>query len=45
MIAVDSNILIYAHRTNSLFHATAAEKITGLAEASSGLGNPMAVRA
>lgn len=32
MIAVDTNILIYAHRTDSPFHAVAANKITGLAE-------------
>jgi toxin-antitoxin system PIN domain toxin len=32
VIAVDTNILIYAHRTDSPFHAVAAERITGLAE-------------
>lgn len=34
MIAVDTNILIYAHRTDSAFHATAATRIRGLAEGS-----------
>jgi toxin-antitoxin system PIN domain toxin len=32
VIAVDSNILIYAHRTDSPFHQPAAKKITMLAE-------------
>ena len=32
MIAVDSNILIYAHRPESPFHAAAAKKLTELAE-------------
>lgn len=32
MIAVDTNILIYAHRTESPFHTVAARKITELAE-------------
>lgn len=32
MIAVDTNILIYAHRTDSPFHAPAAKRITELAE-------------
>lgn len=32
MIALDTNILIYAHRTDSPFHAVAAKKITELAE-------------
>ena len=31
MIAVDSNILIYAHRTESKFHARAAERLRELA--------------
>jgi toxin-antitoxin system PIN domain toxin len=34
VIAVDTNILIYAHRTDSPFHAPAAARITELAEAS-----------
>jgi toxin-antitoxin system PIN domain toxin len=32
VIAVDTNILVYAHRTDSAFHAAAARKITELAE-------------
>jgi toxin-antitoxin system PIN domain toxin len=32
VIAVDTNILVYAHRTDSPFHAIAAQKITELAE-------------
>jgi toxin-antitoxin system PIN domain toxin len=32
MIAVDSNILVYAHRKDSPFHIDAARVITGLAE-------------
>jgi uncharacterized protein len=32
VIAVDTNILVYAHRMDSPFHATAADRITGLAE-------------
>ena len=32
MIAVDTNILVYAHRTDSAFHAAAAKSITELAE-------------
>lgn len=34
MIAVDTNILVYAHRTDSPFHTPAAERITELAEGS-----------
>ena len=34
MIAVDTNILVYAHRTDSPFHATAAKRLTELAESS-----------
>ena len=34
MIAVDTNILVYAHRTDSPFHAAAAKRITELAEGS-----------
>jgi toxin-antitoxin system PIN domain toxin len=34
VIAVDTNILIYAHRADSRFHAIAARKITELAEGS-----------
>ena len=32
MIAVDSNILIYAHRKDAEWHAPARDKLTGLAE-------------
>lgn len=32
MIAVDTNILVYAHRAESPFHARAARRIAGLAE-------------
>jgi toxin-antitoxin system PIN domain toxin len=32
LIAVDSNILVYAHRPDSPFHAPAAARITTLAE-------------
>ncbi|EFL23674.1 putative toxin-antitoxin system, toxin component, PIN family [Streptomyces himastatinicus ATCC 53653] len=33
MIAVDTNILVYAHRSDSPFHSAAAAQIKGLAEA------------
>lgn len=32
MIAVDTNLLVYAHREDSPFHQRAAECVTGLAE-------------
>lgn len=32
MIAVDTNLLVYAHRTDSPWHAAALEAVTGLAE-------------
>lgn len=32
MIAVDTNILVYAHREDSAFHAIAASKLAALAE-------------
>ncbi len=32
MIAVDTNILVYAHREDSLFHAAASRQVTALAE-------------
>lgn len=32
MIAVDTNILVYAHREDSPFHAVAIERLTELAE-------------
>ncbi len=34
MIAVDTNILVYAHREDSPFHAMAAQRVAGLAEGS-----------
>ena len=40
MIAVDSNILIYAHRTDSPFHDRAASRITELAQGGSAWGIP-----
>jgi toxin-antitoxin system PIN domain toxin len=32
VIAVDTNILVYAHREDSDWHASACERVTGLAE-------------
>jgi toxin-antitoxin system PIN domain toxin len=32
LIAVDTNILVYAHREDSAFHQPAAKRLTGLAE-------------
>lgn len=32
MIAVDTNILVYAHRRDSAFHDVARERVSGLAE-------------
>lgn len=32
MIAVDTNLLVYAHRTDSAFHAAAADCVASLAE-------------
>jgi toxin-antitoxin system PIN domain toxin len=40
LIAVDTNILVYAHRTDSPFHALAARKITELAEGASAWAIP-----
>lgn len=40
MIAVDTNILVYAHRADSPWHAKAAELIRGLAEGSLGWAIP-----
>jgi toxin-antitoxin system PIN domain toxin len=34
MIAVDTNILVYAHRADSVFHASACERVRELAEGS-----------
>ena len=33
MIALDTNLLVYAHREDSLWHAAAAARLTALAEA------------
>lgn len=33
MIAVDTNLLVYAHREDSAWHQAAYEQVTGLAEA------------
>ena len=35
MIAVDTNILVYAHREDSAWHASALQALTGLAEQAS----------
>jgi toxin-antitoxin system PIN domain toxin len=40
MIAVDSNILVYAHREDSPWHAAALECVTGLAEGRAQWGIP-----
>ncbi|GAA1687299.1 TA system VapC family ribonuclease toxin [Fodinicola feengrottensis] len=40
MIAVDTNILVYAHRRDSEFHAAAAAQIKGLAEGRSSWAIP-----
>lgn len=40
MIAVDSNLLVYAHREDSPFHAEALGKITSLAEGSAAWAIP-----
>ena len=40
MIAVDSNILVYAHREDSPWHAAALECVTGLAEGAAQWGIP-----
>lgn len=40
MIAVDSNILVYAHREDSEWHAAACAKLTGLAEGRSAWAIP-----
>ena len=39
MIAVDTNILVHAHRADSQWHAAASAKVTSLAEA----GSPWAI--
>ena len=40
MIAVDTNVLIYAHREDSPWHAAALEALTGLAEGRSAWAIP-----
>lgn len=40
MIAVDTNILVYAHRRDAEFHATAAERVKALAEGRSAWAIP-----
>jgi uncharacterized protein len=40
MIAVDSNLLVYAHREDSPLHAAALECVTGLAEGRAAWGLP-----
>jgi len=40
VIAVDTNILVYAQRTDSPFHVPAAKRITELAEGSGAWGIP-----
>lgn len=40
MIAVDTNILIYAHREESVWHAEALARVTGLAEGKSAWAIP-----
>ncbi|MBM3306065.1 MAG: type II toxin-antitoxin system VapC family toxin [Candidatus Aminicenantes bacterium] len=40
MIAVDSNLLVYAHREDCPLHAAALECVTGLAEGRAGWGLP-----
>ncbi len=41
MIAVDTNILVYAHRTESAFHEQAFESIRSLAEGAKPWGIPV----
>jgi uncharacterized protein len=40
VIAVDTNILVYAHRQDSAWHAPAAKKLTELAESASAWAVP-----
>jgi toxin-antitoxin system PIN domain toxin len=40
VIAIDTNILIYAHRTDSPFHEAAARRLTELAEGSAAWAIP-----
>lgn len=41
MIAVDTNILIYAHRSETELHAVAARELTALAEGAAHWGLPI----
>jgi uncharacterized protein len=41
MIAVDTNVLVYAHRAETAFHAQAFECIKSLAEGSQAWGIPV----
>ncbi len=41
MIAVDTNILVYAHRAESLFHDQAYENMRSLAEGAKPWGSPV----
>lgn len=41
MIAVDTNILIYAHRAETQLHAVAARELIALAEGAAHWGLPM----
>jgi uncharacterized protein len=40
VIAVDTNLLVYAHRTDSPWHAAAAHAVAGLAEGRASWGIP-----
>lgn len=41
MIAVDTNVLLYAHQTDSPFHAAARERLAALAEGEEPWGIPV----
>ena len=43
MIAVDTNLLVYAHRRESRAHKTAYKVLRELSEGERGLGDTMAV--
>ena len=45
MIAVDTNILVYAHREESPFHEIAAVRIAALAEGPAAWAIPLALLA
>ena len=44
MIAVDTNVLVYAHRAESSFHAQAFECLRSLAEGNQPWGIPVSER-